>query len=214
MLDMVSPFAVTAVDIVTGVSVVDVGVVNVDIAVVTPATIITPAASPGRSQEKAGSKCQPHSRDISRVRNRRVGISRLAINHNRIIGRNVNHIRLCLFDDDHLLAFDGLCFNNLFRIGLECPGPLGLRAHPLDSSHHVARLRKIGVAQLRRPLDVLGKTHHHIREPCHRLDARIPVLFQDRVLQGLVLQILVSIQPLLELNNLKWISRGRHGLCQ
>jgi hypothetical protein len=46
---MVSPFAVTAVDIVTGVSVVDVAVVNVDIAVVTPATIITPAASPSRS---------------------------------------------------------------------------------------------------------------------------------------------------------------------
>jgi hypothetical protein len=76
----------------------------------------------------------------------------------------------------------------------------------LNRVHYVGLLGEKGVPQLRRPLDVAGHALQRFRIRGHRLNARLPWLFSDGIHQRLVLQIFVSFQPLLKLNDFEWIS--------
>jgi hypothetical protein len=64
-----------------------------------------------------------------------------------------------------------------------------------------------GVAEVGRPLDVVGQPLDHVREHGHRLDARVPVHLLHCVRQRLALQIRVLREPLLELDELEWVGR-------
>jgi hypothetical protein len=55
-------------------------------------------------------------------------------------------------------------------------------------------------------LDVAGHPLQSFRRGGHRLNARLPRLFSDGIHQSLVLQIFVSFQPLLKLDDFKRIS--------
>jgi hypothetical protein len=61
-------------------------------------------------------------------------------------------------------------------------------------------------------LDVAGHALQSFRIRGHRLNARLPRLFSDGIHQRLVLQIFVSFQPLLKLDDLKWISGSGESL--
>jgi len=119
-----------------------------------------------------------------------------------------------LLDDDYALAVDGRVFDLLLLGCFESAFLLGLLAHALDGIHHVTRLRKECVTQIRSPLNVIGKPLYHIWQRCQCLDGWIPRLFSDGIGKFLVLEVLVPPQPLLELHDLEWISRCRQNLCQ
>ena len=91
---------------------------------------------------------------------------------------------------------------------LEVARILRLPAHPLHGVHHVGLLREEGVAEIGRPLDVVGEPLHDVGKRGQALDARVPVLLLDGVHQRLVLEVRVLRQPLLELHDLERI-RGR-----
>jgi hypothetical protein len=63
-------------------------------------------------------------------------------------------------------------------------------------------------------LDVAGHTLHHVWKRHQSLDAWVPRLLCHGVCQRFALQILISIHPLLELDNFKWISGSSQRLSQ
>jgi hypothetical protein len=91
---------------------------------------------------------------------------------------------------------------------------LSLRTHALDRVHHVGLLRQECVSQVRGPLDIARHPLNHVWKLYQRLDAWIPRLLCHCVRQCFALQILVSIHPLLELDNFKRISRSGECLSQ
>jgi hypothetical protein len=75
-------------------------------------------------------------------------------------------------------------------------------------------LRQKRVSQIRRPLDIAGHTLHYIWKLYQSLDAWVPRLFCHRVRQRFPFQILVPIHPLLQLDDLEWISGSSQRLGQ
>jgi len=75
-------------------------------------------------------------------------------------------------------------------------------------------LRQECVSQIRRPLDIARHPLHHIWKLYQSLNAWVPSLLCHRIRQRFALQILVPIQPLLELDNFKWISGSGERLSQ
>jgi hypothetical protein len=91
MLRIVLPLTAAALAAVDVVSVEIVVVVNVDVAAVVPVTIAP--VSPYASRNDASTKGQSHTRQISRVG---IGVIRIgwrAIDHLRVIRRDVNYVR-------------------------------------------------------------------------------------------------------------------------
>jgi hypothetical protein len=113
-----------------------------------------------------------------------------------------------LLNDDYLFALHCLRFHFHLFVRLQIAFVLGFLAHSLDGVHHLALLRKERVAEVSRPLNIVGESLHDIWKPCHGLHARIPGLFSDRVRQGFILQVLVLPQPLLKLDKFQRV-RGR-----
>jgi len=101
-----------------------------------------------------------------------------------------------LHDDDRLVL-DDLVLDDLLFVRFQGALVLGLLPHPLDGVHDVALVVEKCVAQLRRPLDVVGEPFHHVGNGRHRLDRRVPGLLGNRVGQGLVLEGRVLSEPLL-----------------
>ena len=110
-----------------------------------------------------------------------------------------------------MTVFCSTTFVSTFCCSFDVEGALVLRLlpHPLDGVHDVALLGEEGVAEVRRPLDVVREPLHHVGNRRHRLDGRVPRLLGDRVGQRLVLQLRVLRQPLLELDDLERVG-GRH----
>jgi hypothetical protein len=75
-------------------------------------------------------------------------------------------------------------------------------------------LRQECISQVRRPLDIASHPLHHVWKLYQSLDAWVPRLLCDGVRHCFALQILVSIHPLLELDNFKWISGSGECLSQ
>src|SRR5262249_54975841 len=65
------------------------------------------------------------------------------------------------------------------------------------------------VSQVRSPGDVLSQALQEVGHHRSRLDARVPVLSLDGLLELVSLQFLVFLKPLLSLDDLEWIS-GRY----
>jgi hypothetical protein len=86
-----------------------------------------------------------------------------------------------LLDNDHLLALNCLGFDLLVFIRHQSSFALCRHAHPLDGVHHIALLREKRVTEIRGPLNVVGEAFHHIGQSRHRLNARIPGLFLNRL---------------------------------
>jgi hypothetical protein len=65
-----------------------------------------------------------------------------------------------------------------------------------------------GITQVGGPLNVVCQAFHNVRQRSHGLNARIPRLFLNCFGQSFLVagEVLVPIQPLLELNNLQRIS--------
>jgi len=128
-------------------------VIDVDVAA-TPVAIAPPAIGDTRTYQDTGAPRQPHSRIIARVAIRIVGIGRRAVNHRWIIGRNVNGLRIGLFNNNNVLVILGLSLDYLFLARLQRALGLCFRAHALHGIHHVLLLGEKGIPQVCRPLDV------------------------------------------------------------
>jgi hypothetical protein len=63
-------------------------------------------------------------------------------------------------------------------------------------------------------LDIARRPLHHVWKLYQRLDAWVPRLLCHGVRQRFALQILVSIHPLLKLDNFNWISGSGECLSQ
>jgi hypothetical protein len=70
------------------------------------------------------------------------------------------------------------------------------------------------VAQIRRPLNIAGHTLDHVWKRYQSLYARVPRLLRHGVGERFVFQILVAIHPLLQLDDLEWISGSSQRLSQ
>jgi hypothetical protein len=197
---------VAAVDVV---SVKIVVVVDVDVAAVVPIAITPVVVRPDTARDDAGAKREPHSRHIPRVGIWVIRIRGRPINHRRVVGRDVNNFRVRLLNHDDLLAtLHRLSLHRLFLAGLQGSFALRFGAHALDGIKDILLLREKGVPQVGRPLDVAGQSLHSLRNTGHRLHARVPLLFCDRISQHLAFQVFVLLHPLLKLNDLERI-RGR-----
>ena len=89
---------------------------------------------------------------------------------------------------------------------------MAFAAHALRGGHDVGLLRQEGVTELSGPLYVVRQPLDDIRDGRHRLDARIPWLFRDRIHQRRVLQAGVLLEPLLQLDDLQRIGGRDEGL--
>ena len=198
--------AVSAVDI--GVAVVIIVVVDGDVVVAAPTAAIAPATSPCRSHGQSHTEGNRYAGSVvarRRVRDGRIRINRRTIHDNGVIAWNVNNFGIGLLDDNDLLGFDHLGFYFLLLGRFQVSSVLGLFPHALNGVHHIALLGQKSVAEIGSPLDVIREALHYFREGSQALNARVPRLFGDRILERLVLQILILCQPLLELHEFQRI---------
>ena len=117
MLCVVLPVvALAAIDVVGLVVVIYVLVVPVNINVaVTPAAAPTPTPAPSRSEREPCTPGQTHSGVVTRIFIGIVRVLGFAINHDRIVRRDIDHLRISLLNHDHLLA--ALCLGLDFLLG-------------------------------------------------------------------------------------------------
>jgi len=96
--------------------------INVDV-IVAPAAIVTPASpmtAPGGSYGNSNAKRNGRSRRVitwGRIVNRRIWIDGRSIDHNWVIGGDVNHVRAGRLNYDNVLAFDLLGLHCLLLTG-------------------------------------------------------------------------------------------------
>jgi hypothetical protein len=141
VLGPVLPLSAFAPDVVLPVIVIYVIVVVVDVEVaIAPAATPTPAAAPGCAQRKTSAPCQTHSRVITGIFIRIVRILGLAVHDHRIVGWNVDNLRISLLNNDYLFA--AFCFGLDFLLGagFQRAFAFGFGAHSLDCVHHVGLL--------------------------------------------------------------------------
>ena len=84
-----------------------------------------------------------------------------------------------------------------------------LRPKRLCRRHHVRLLREERVAELLRPVELLAHHREHLRERRQRFHGRIPGFLLQRILERLVLEAGVDLDPALGLDDLQRIG-GRH----
>jgi hypothetical protein len=181
--------------------------VDVDITAA-PAGAPTPAAAPGSTHSQANAE-RDRARRYYRARrgviDRRIGVDRRAVNHRRVVRRNVNHLRVRLLNNNDFLALNNPRLNVLLLVVSQCSRSFGFGPHTLNGIHHVLLLRKKRITEIRGPLNVVSQTFDYVRQRSHRLNARIPWLLLDCFAQLLLVfpQAGVSLQPLLQLNDLQ-----------
>jgi hypothetical protein len=186
-------------------------IINIYIIVAAPSAITAPSAAPSRAYRHTNTEGNGHAGGVIARRwvvDRRVRIYRRAVNNRGIITGNIDNVRFGLLYYDYLLALDYSSFNRHLLVGLQIPRALRLGAHPLYGVHHVGLLCQNGVTKVCRPLDVVRKPFDDIGKGRQCLNGRVPGLLHYCVLQGLVFKAWVLTQPLLELHDLQWISRG------
>ena len=149
---------------------------------------------------------------VRRVVDGRVRVDRRAVDDRRAVRRHVDDLRVRRLDDDDFLRLDDLRLDLLLLGRLQGVVVLRLLPHPLAGVHDVGLLGEEGVAEVGRPLDVVGEPLHGVGEGGHRLDGRVPRLLGDGVRERLVLQVRVLRHPLLELDELERVGGRRERL--
>ncbi len=195
-------------------------VIDVHIIISTaPAAVIpAPATTPCRSHHHADAEGDCHASRIVtgwRISDRGIGIyRRRAVYDCRIVAGDVDDFRTRRLHYDHLLALDNLGFNFLLLRGFQVSAIFGFLAHTLHRIHDIALLCKKRVSQIGGPLDVVGKILCDIGKRCQRLNTWIPILFFDRISQRFVFQVLVLLEPLLQLDNFERVSGSYQHLAK
>jgi hypothetical protein len=139
--------AVAAIDIRISVEVIV--VVDIDVVVASPSTIPSPTTAPKRAHHDTNTKGDRHAGSVIprwRIVDRRVGIDRWTVHHDRIIGRHVHDLGIRLLDDDYALTLNNLRFHFLLFIGFQVALLLRLLAHTLDRIHDILLLREECIA--------------------------------------------------------------------
>jgi hypothetical protein len=212
-----APRTIAAVEIVIAVEV----VVDIHINIST-----APAASPAPAAP-CGSPCEADTKPydpgcpvssgaiiIGRIIDRWVRVPDRSVRVYRIIRRHVNDLWIGRLDDDHLLAFDHLSLDLHLVICNERPFIFRLCTHSLHGIHYILLLGEKCVAEIGRPLNVLGKPFDHVRKRSHRLNAWVPRLLRNRVVQFLLVlsEFRVFLKPLVQLDQLERIRTGYQDL--
>ena len=97
---------------------------------------------------------------------------------------------------------DGLLLGRLqLAVGLRAP------TQSLDRVHKLRLLRQHGVAELLRPVELVGHHGEHIRDLGERLHAVVPALLGERSRQCFALEAVVRLRPAVGLHHLEWIGR-------
>ena len=81
-------------------------IVNIYIIVTAPTTAPAPPTAPRRSHGDSDSEGNRHARRVipwRRIVDRRIGVDGRTVHVNRIVGRDVDHLWIGLFNDDDLL---------------------------------------------------------------------------------------------------------------
>jgi hypothetical protein len=218
VLPVAVPAAVAAADIVGAIATVHVRiaikiivVIDCDVVIASPTRAPSPTSTPSGSHSHSHSERKRHACGVVswwRVGNWRVGIRGRAINYRRVIAGNVNDFWAGLFNDDDRFVFYNLGFYLHLLIGLEISRVFRFRPHALHGLHHVTLLRQEGVPEVCGPLNVVSQALHHVGQSGHGLNTGVPRLLGYGIDEGLVLQVLVSFQPLLKLDDFQGIRGG------
>jgi hypothetical protein len=101
------------------VEIVYVSVVHVDVDVaVAPSASPAPTATPSRAQSQTRPEPKTPSGDVTRIVIRIIGINGWSVDDYRVVRRNIDHLRIGLLDNDHLLSvLDRLRLHFLLRAG-------------------------------------------------------------------------------------------------
>jgi hypothetical protein len=143
-------------------------VVHVDVDITaaptaTPTPTATPRSSHGHTNaERNRARCDDCT---SRwwIVNWRVRIGRRSVYNRRVVGRNVNNLRICLLNDNHFLALNDLRLNFLLLVRCKCPGILRLVAHTLNRVHYIFLLGQKCIAEIGGPLNIVGQAFDYVR---------------------------------------------------
>jgi hypothetical protein len=148
-----------------------------------------PQRTPGNHPDaKPESPAGNISRRIPVVR-RIGGIGPAAINHSRIIGRNIDHFGVGLFDNDDCLLFsalsrDCLFFDFLLFCRCKITGFISSHTKPLNRIENIFLLSQEGIAKLLRPSQIVIHHLQYLRESSQRFDTWIPRLWFHGVFKG------------------------------
>src|ERR1700757_4521535 len=175
----------------------------------TPAVpVVSPVApTPPKSAEEADTKSNAKGKADAVPKNAGYGIPtgvsnyRCTVHQPRIIGRDVNHLRVGGFDDDRVTLRRYL----LLFTATQMTGLLGLAAQRLDSIGHIVGLVGIRLAKGRSPGEVLVHVFENRRELRHGLYTGIPVLFVDFLGQVVALEFGMPLHPTVCFDDLSWI---------
>ena len=189
-------------------------VIDIDVAVA-PVAAAAPVIAPAPDRP-ARTEGQPGRDDagadigrITKVVRRIVRVGPSSIDSRRLVVRHVHRPRLGRLDDDHLLVFLGLNSDFLLLRRDELLVVISLGAQPLDRIHHVRLLREEGVTQILGPFELVAHHGQNLGGAGQRLDAVVPGLLVDLLLQCIALQRLALLQPAVGLYHLQRIGRRR-----
>ena len=121
-------------------------VIHVDVHIAAaPAAAVAPPSAPHGPHRHSNSEGNRHASRI--VARRWIGdwgirIDRRSIDNRGVVARNINHLRIRLFDNNDLFRLDDLRFDFLLFVRFQVAFVLSLLAHPLNRVHHVTLLRK------------------------------------------------------------------------
>lgn len=225
MLRIVAPVGIssvpaTDVGTVSAVNVGPVATVNIRIAVevieivdgdviAAPAAPISPTAAPPKGAhshthtERDGKSCRIVAR--RRIGNGRVRIRWRPVDDRGIVRGHIDDLRVGLLDHNHTLILDDLGFHFLLLGRFETAFVLSFFSHALHGIHHIALLRKKRVAQICRPLNVVGEPLCYIWQTSQCLNARVPGLLGNRIGKCFIFQAWIFGQPLFELHDFERI---------
>ena len=113
-------------------------VVNVDVAVSPVA--VSPVTAPPRAPRDSGSERQTHSRIPTRIVIGIIRISWRTVDNGWIVRRDVDHLRVRIFNDNHVFPAFASRLNYLLRTGLQGSFIFSFGAHALHCFHHVRLL--------------------------------------------------------------------------
>src|SRR5258708_271079 len=155
-----------------------------------PSPPATAAAFKGTQSDYGSEPDRAGSRHVSRGVSR--GDIRCAIDHCRIVLRNIYELRVRGLDDDGLRR---LLYYGDFRSRLEIARSLGFSAQPLNGRHYLRRLVVISLSQRGSPGEILRQVIENLRKFGKCLHARIPRLFVDGLHERGSRQVLILFQP-------------------
>src|SRR5580704_2867920 len=100
---------------------------------------------------------------------------RVSVNDPRVVGRNIDHIRLSRLNHNIIV----LILDSLLRCRFQIASCLRFLAHALNSAHHVLLLVVVRVTERRGPGNIFVHISQHGRESAECFDAGIPCMLID-----------------------------------